>query len=230
MRKRGSKNCKLDNCATISAITKNIKTSRRGFNVKKNSKFCRIILSLLLVVSLAGMSCAAMLRSPKGDDSDSSQARRRHGAGLPNTGKIAVLADSVDSQHAAIAEAVIIDELTANGYTVLDDAALGKIHRQAGRENALARAFRGNVAGVANIGRSNNAAYTILARVKAGIPERNEAKLFTGTASAVIMAISSQGDKIGGRSISGKAVGYTVDEAREKALEKAVLDGLRQLF
>ncbi|MBQ7168765.1 MAG: hypothetical protein IJR63_02535 [Synergistaceae bacterium] len=195
----------------------------------KNSRLLRIVLPLALVVSLAGISCAAMLRSPKEADYDSRPSRRRQ-ASLPNTGSIAVLADSTDSQHAAIAEAAIIDELVANGYTVVDDAALARIHRQAERDKAISRAFGGNVSGIANIGRSSKASYTILARVKAGIPERNEAKLYTGTASAVIMAVSSQGDKLGGRTASGKAVGYTIDEAREKALEKAIREGLSQLF
>lgn len=221
---------KTVNYATICDITINFNDSiKERISVMRNTRFCRIVLSLLLVVSIAGMSCAAMLRSPR-EDSDSRESRRRRGPGLPNIGKIAVLADATDAQHAALAEAIIIDELVANGYTVLDDATLGKIHRVAARENAIIHAFGGNVAGVANIGRSNDAAYTILARVKAGRPEVNEARLYTGTASAVVMAISSQGDKIGGRSISGKAVGYTVDEAREKALEKAVIDGLNQLF
>ena len=193
----------------------------------KNSRLFRIVLPLVFVLSLAGISCAAMLRSPKDADYDSRPSRRRQ-ASLPNTGSIAVIADSTDSQHAAIAEALIIDELVANGYNVVDDAA--RIHRQAERDKAISRAFGGNVSGIANIGRSSKASYTILARVKAGIPERNEAKLYTGTASAVIMAVSSQGDKLGGRTASGKAVGYTIDEAREKALEKAVREGLSQLF
>ena len=195
----------------------------------KNSRLFRIVLPLIIVLSLAGISCAAMLRSPKDADYDSQPSRRRQ-ASLPNTGNIAVLADSTDSQHAAIAEATIIDELVANGYTVVDDAVLAKLHRQAEKDKAISRAFGGNVSGIANLGRSSKAAYTILARVKAGIPERNEAKMYTGTASAVIMAVSSQGDKLGGRTASGKAVGYTIDEAREKALEKAVREGLSQLF
>ena len=195
----------------------------------KISRLFRIVLPLAFVLSLVGISCAAMLRSPKEADYDSRPSRRRQ-ASLPNTGSIAVLADSTDSQHAAIAEAAIIDELVANGYTVVDDAALARIHRQAERDKAISRAFGGNVSGIANIGRSSKASYTILARVKAGIPERNEAKLYTGTASAVIMAVSSQGDKLGGRTASGKAVGYTIDEAREKALEKAIREGLSQLF
>ena len=197
----------------------------------KISRLFRIVLPLALVLSLVGISCAAMLRSPREADYDSdSRSSRRRQAALPNTGEIAVLADSTDSQHAAIAEAAIIDELVANGYTVVEDAVLAKLHRQAERENAISRAFGGNVSGIANLGRSSKAAYTILARVKAGIPERNEAKLYTGTASAVIMAVSSQGEKLGGKTVSGKAVGYTIDEAREKALEKAIRAGLSQLF
>lgn len=195
----------------------------------KNSRLFRIVLPLAVVLSFAGISFAAMLRSPKEADYESRSSRRRQ-TSLPNTGNIAVIADSQDSQHAAIAEATIIDELVANGYTVVDDSVLAKIHRQAQKDNAISRAFGGNVSGIANIGRSSKAEYTILARVKAGIPERNEAKLYTGTASAVIMAVSSQGGKLGGRTASGKAVGYTVDEAREKALEKAVREGLSQLF
>ena len=194
----------------------------------RRGKVFRTVLCVLLVASMAGVSCAAMLRSPKQDSE--SESRRRSRMYLPNTGSVAVLADSQDSQHAAIAEAVMIDELMANGYNVVDDAALARLHRQAQKEGAIARAFGGNVTGIANLGRSAKASYTILARVKAGSPERNEAKLYTGTASAVIMAVSSKGEKIGGRNFSGKAVGYTADEAREKALEKAVLEGLRQLL
>ncbi len=194
----------------------------------RKGKVFRTVLYVLLIASMAGVSCAAMLRSPKQDSE--SQSSRRNRMSLPNTGSVAVLADSMDSQHAAIAEAVMIDELMSNGYNVVDDAALARLHRQAQKEGAIARAFGGNVTGIANLGRSAKASYTILARVKAGTPERNEAKLYTGTASAVILAVSSKGEKIGGRSFSGKAVGYTMDEAREKALEKAVLNGLSQLL
>lgn len=195
----------------------------------KVSKFCRIVLSVVLILVLTAPSHSAMLKSPRESREENSR-RRSYTPSLPREGTVAVLADSNDPQHAAIAETMIIDELVSNGYRVVDDATLGKIHRAAERTQAFNHAFGGSVTGISNIGRSYKTAYTILARVKAGRPERNEAGLYTGTASVTMMAVSSKGTKLGGKVSNGKAVGYTMDEAREKALTSALQSGLAQLF
>jgi hypothetical protein len=59
--------------------------------------------------------------------------------------------------------------------------------------------------------------------VTAGRPVENEFKLLTGTASAAVRAISSGGVMLYGDTVSGKQVGYTPDEASQKALEAAVM-------
>mgnify|MGYP006916046558 CR=1 FL=1 len=192
-------------------------------------KFYRVLLCLILLSFTVSISYAAMLRSPKSDN-DNTRRSRYSRSFLPENGDIAVIADSTDSQHAAMAEAIIIDQLIENGYRVVDDARLGKIHREAERSKAVTRAFGGNVSGISNIGKSNKVAVTILARVKAGIPERNEAKLYTGTASVTIIAINSNGTKTGGKVFQGKAVGYTIDEARENALTSAIQNGMEEIL
>jgi hypothetical protein len=63
----------------------------------------------------------------------------------------------------------------------------------------------------------------ITVNVTAGWPVVNEFDLMTGTASAAVKAMTSGGVLLYGDTTQGKQVGYTPDEAAQKAVEAAVL-------
>ena len=197
----------------------------------KIKRLCSLILCCIVVLGICGEGQAVMLR--KGKLSDTNYPVNEQPVNrpvLPKTGDIAVVVEGADPHHAAIAEAIIIEELINNGYRVVDEAKMKKIRAAAARAKAARYALEGNVEGILKINGSYNAAATIVADVRAGLPERNEFKLYTGTASAAIIAVTSNGTKLGGRTAQGKAVGYTVSEARENALTSAIKEGMALIF
>ena len=152
------------------------------------------------------------------------------GAALPSKGDIAVIVEGPDPQHVATAEAIIIDTLVYNGYRVVDEAKMRRIKLAAAKARAAQLAMQGNLAAILKINASYSVAATVIARVRAGEPVVNEFYLYTGTASAAIIAVTSRGVKLGGRTAQGKQVGYTPDEAQQKAIEAAVQSGMEQMF
>ena len=172
---------------------------------------------------------SAKLRRTGRDDYDERDYRLNR-AVLPNTGDIGVIVDGPDPQHNAIAEAMIIEELAANGYRVVDEARMKKLRAAAARAQAARYALEGNVSAILKLNGTYNAAAIVVARVRAGYPVVNEFKLYTGTASAAIIAVTSKGTKLGGKTATSKAVGYTIDETEIKAIEQAVQDGMAQMF
>lgn len=195
-------------------------------------KLLLITLCIALIVGMSSTTQAVMLRKGKiGASSVPSRNTQDYNRTvLPKTGDIAVIVEGPDPQHRAMAEAYIIEELTSWGYRVVDEARMKKIRAAAARAQAARYALAGNIDGILRINGSYNAAATIVANVRAGMPERNEFKLFTGTASAAMIAVTSRGVKLGGKTAQGKAVGYTRDEAMLNALNAAVKDGLSQMF
>ncbi len=151
-------------------------------------------------------------------------------AALPSKGDIAVLVEGDDPQHIATAEAIIIDTLVYNGYRVVDEAKMRRIKLAAAKAKAARLAMQGNLAAILKINASYSVAATVIARVRAGEPILNEFSLYTGTSSAAIIAVTSRGVKLGGRTAQGKQVGYTPDEAQQKAIEQAVQSGMEQMF
>lgn len=149
---------------------------------------------------------------------------------LPNKGDIAVVVNGGNPQHVAMAEAAIVDELVNHGYRVVDEARMKKIRAASAKAKADRLAMQGNFGAIMKINASYNAAATVVARVEAGRPVLNEFQLYTGTASAAIMAVTSNGTKLGGKTAQGKQVGYTPDEAQQKAIDAAVQAGLAQIF
>lgn len=189
----------------------------------------RKFFSALLIFAFAFLTFttgeAAMLRKGK-ISSSTAQTPQLNRPVLPKTGDIAVIVEGPDPQHNAIAEAMIIEELTSNGYRVVDEARMKRIRAAAARAQAARYALEGNVEGLLKINGTYNATATIVASVRAGFPEPNEFRLYTGTASAAMVAVTSGGVKLGGKTSQGKAVGYTVDEARVNAITGAVRHGL----
>ena len=195
-------------------------------------KFFKLIFAVSVVAfCLAGLNKAESAklrrtgREPEYDDYYSLNRQI-----LPNTGDIGVIVDGPDPQHNAIAEAMIVEELAANGYRVVDEARMKKLRAAAARAQAARYALEGNVSAIMKLNGSYNAAAIIVARVRAGYPVVNEFRLYTGTASAAIMAVTSKGTKLGGRTAQSKAVGYTIDETEIKAIETAVQEGMAQMF
>ena len=199
-----------------------------------------LLLLILILISASNNAYALGLKgkldNPYGSDSvnnynynyKNSTANNR--SVLPKKGDIAVLVECYDAQHVRMAEAMIIEALASHGYRVVDEAKMKRIRAAAAKAKAARLALEGNVEGILKINASYNAAATVIARVQAGEPVVNEFNLYTGTASAAIIAVTSRGVKLGGKSAMGKQVGYTLDEAQQKAIDAAVSSGLAQLF
>lgn len=58
----------------------------------------------------------------------------------------------------------------------------------------------------------------------------NDFRLYTGTASVVLLAVTSGGKKLGGRTADAKFVGYPIEETMRKSLYEAVRNGMQQFF
>ena len=148
---------------------------------------------------------------------------------LPRRGDVAVIVDGDDSQHIAIAEAMIIEELNSRGYRVVDEAKMKRIKMAAARAKAAQYAWEGNIAGLLKLNGNYSVSATILARVRAEYPRLNEYELYTGTSSIVLMAVSGA-KKLGGRTAEGRAIGYSFEESMRKSLYEAVHNGMQQFF
>ena len=149
---------------------------------------------------------------------------------LPKRGDIAVVVDGPDRHHVKMAEAAIVETLVSRGYRVVDEAKMKKIRAAAARAKAARLALEGNVEGILRINASYSVAATVVANVRAGRPRLNEFELFTGTASVAIMAVTSNGTRLGGQTAEGKQVGYTEDEARQKSIDAAVQSGMSKVL
>ncbi|MBR1487051.1 MAG: hypothetical protein IJ597_07355, partial [Synergistaceae bacterium] len=181
----------------------------------KLTKFSKLIFAFSVIafcfVSVNASESAKLRRT--GRDSEEERNYRLNRPVLPNTGDIGVVVDGYDPMHIATAEAMIIEELASNGYRVVDEARMKKLRAAAARAKAARYALEGNVSAILKLNGTYNATATIVARVQAGRPVVNEFKLYTATASAAMIAVTSSGTKLGGKTAQGKAVGYTWEEA-----------------
>ena len=148
---------------------------------------------------------------------------------LPRRGDIAVIVEGDDRQHIAIAEVMIIDELINRGYKVVDEAKMKRIKMAAAKAKAAQYAWEGNIEGLLKLNGNYSVSATVLARVRAEYPRKNEYRLYTGTASVTLMAVAGA-KKLGGRLADSKVVGYTVEETMRKSLQEAVQSGMQQFF
>ena len=149
---------------------------------------------------------------------------------LPKKGDIAVLVEGDDKQHIAMAEVMIIEELASRGYRIVDEAKMKRIKAAAARAKAAIYALEGNVEGILSLNANYSAAATVIARVRADRPRMNELLVYTGTASVELLAVTSNGKKLGGRTANSKVIEYTVGGTMRKALYEAVREGMRQFF
>ncbi|MCL2010286.1 MAG: hypothetical protein FWG71_07030, partial [Synergistaceae bacterium] len=134
-------------------------------------------------------------------------------------GTIAVLVNGVSPHHNATVAALVSQRLVAKGYNVVDQKRLAAI-----RESRLAMAaLNGDMDAFLKISSQYGVGTTITINAQAGIPMFNEFQLLTGTASAAVMAVTSGGRIVYSDTVQGKQVGYTPDEAAQKAIEAAAL-------
>ena len=191
-----------------------------------------VALLCLLCLAPSGAD-AAMLRKGKygGASKPAPAARTDPGRSiLPKKGDVAVLVEGPDENHVRISEAMIIEALSGRGYRVVDEAKMKKVRAAAARAKAARLALQGDVAGILRINSRYSVGATIVAYVTAGQPRENDFGLYTGTSSAAILAVTSNGTKLGGKTAQGKQVGYTEDETQLKALTEALEAGLAQVF
>jgi nucleoside diphosphate kinase len=183
--------------------------------LKFGSRIVAAIFCLGLVFSL---SCQGEAAIKKKIPAPQTKQEAPRSAPLPKKGSIAVLVKGPSEQHAESALSIMIQQLTAKGYKIVDQNKLAQIRRSKAAQYAL----EGNVDAIMKLSSQYGISTTVTVTVTAGRPVENEFKLLTGTASAAVRAVSSGGVMLYGDTISGKQVGYTPDEASQKALEAAV--------
>ena len=149
---------------------------------------------------------------------------------LPKRGDIAVLVEGDDEQHVKITEAKIIDSLVNHGYRVVDEKKMKAIRAAAVRAQAARYALQGNVDGILRLNGSYSCAATVVARVQAGQPVQNQFQLYTGNATIAILAVTSNGTKLGGKTAMSKEVAFSEYETQVKAIETAVEEGMAQMY
>lgn len=149
---------------------------------------------------------------------------------LPKRGDIAVIVEGDDDQHVSIAETKIIDSLVRHGYRVVDEKKMKAAKAAAVRAQAYRLAMQGNYDAIFKLNASYSCAATVVARVQGGQAVQNQFGLCTGTASVSLLAITSRGTKLGGRTSYSKQVGLTEYEAIMKCIEASVEDGMRQMY
>ena len=189
----------------------------------------RKIIALSLIVSLTitcGSEAAKRKRRPAASNAASSQAD----SVLPKRGDIAVIVEGNDDYLVKMSETKIIDSLVQHGYRVVDEKKMRAAKAAAVKAQAYRLAMQGNYNAIFKLNASYSCAATVMARVQAGKTVQNQFGLYTGTASVSIMAVTSRGTKLGGKTSNSKQVGFTEDETVIKCIEAAVEDGMKQMY
>jgi hypothetical protein len=125
------------------------------------------------------------------------------------------------------AESIVKRELLASGYPVVNEAQLEKIKRS----KAAAMALQGNAEAIMQLGKSYNVKILLRGQASMHEPRLNEFQLYTATANISVQAYSTANGKyIFSDTVMAKEVGYTPDEAREKALAAAAQTMARNII
>ena len=196
--------------------------------------FISIRLSLKFISVLCVITCiftcheveAASKRTTKNAQTSSSSSEKHV---LPKRGDVAVLVEGPD-EYKSRAEASIVNILVNRGYRVVDEAKMRRIRQAAARAQAARYALYGEFDKILKINASYSVAATIIANIVPEQSRENRIKLFTSTASVSVIAVRSNGIKLGGKTSESKQVGYTEAEAMRKAVDAAIQDGMLQLF
>lgn len=178
---------------------------------------------LLLCVLFAGTAEAAKGKKKPAPSYESDSV-------LPKRGDITIVVEGDDDQHVKVAETKIIDSLVNHGYRVVDEKKMRAAKAAAVKAQAYRLAMQGNYNAIFKLNASYSVAATILARVQAGQAVQNQFGLYTGTASVTLLAVTSNGTKLGGRTANSKEVAFTEYETLMKCIESAVEEGMNQMY
>lgn len=168
---------------------------------------------------------AASKRRAKKTQTDSSSEQ----SVLPRKGDIAVLVEGPE-EHKSRAEATIVNILVNRGYRVVDEAKMRRIRAASAKAQAARYALYGEFDKIVKINSSYSVAATVIAHI---IPEQTRdyhSKFFTSTASVAVLAVKSNGIKLGGKTSASKKIGYTEAEAMRLAVDAAIEDSMLQIF
>jgi len=145
---------------------------------------------------------------------------------LPKGKTIAVLVRSNSSQHARSAEAILINSLIQGGYKAVDRDRLESIRQN----KAAALALEGDVDAILKLSQTYGFNVLVSGRATIHTPVKNEFGLFTATAVVSVTACQgSDGRQLFADTSTAKEVGYTGDEAGQKALEAAARQAARAM-
>lgn len=195
--------------------------------MKKTSLTIRVFsfLCLITCVFVCYEVEAASKRRAKKTQTDSSSEQ----SVLPRKGDIAVLVEGPE-EHKSRAEATIVNILVNRGYRVVDEAKMRRIRAASAKAQAARYALYGEFDKIVKINGSYSVAATVIAHI---IPEQTRdyhSKFFTSTASVAVLAVKSNGIKLGGKTSASKKIGYTEAEAMRLAVDAAIENSMLQIF
>jgi hypothetical protein len=137
---------------------------------------------------------------------------------LPKGKTIAVMVRSASTQHARSSESILINSLIQNGYKAVDQKRLASIRQH----KAALLALDGNVEAIMQLSQTYGFNVLVSGRATIHTPVKNEFGLYTSTAVVSVTACyGSSGRQIFADTRTAKEIGYTGDEAGQKALETA---------
>ena len=136
---------------------------------------------------------------------------------VPRDKTIAVLVKG-NASHAAAARAILVKSLIEGGYRAVDEKQLERIRQN----KAAALALEGNVDAILRLGRTYGFSFLLSGSLSVPRAVQNEFGLFTATATiSVTVCGSGDGKQVFAETGSAKEIGYTPDEAGQKAAEAA---------
>lgn len=188
-----------------------------------------MLISFLCLTTCIFTCCESEAASKRRQKSTQTSASSSEKHVLPARGDIAVLVEGPD-EYKSRAEASIINMLVNRGYRVVDEGKMRRIRQAAARAQAARYALYGEFDKILKINASYSVAATVIAQIVTEDTRENRIKLFTATASVSVIAVRSNGIKLGGKTSESKQVGYTEAEAMRKAVDAAIQDGMLQIF
>lgn len=146
---------------------------------------------------------------------------------LPKGKTIAVLVRSASAQYSRSAEAILINGLIQGGYKAVDQKQLESIRKN----KAAVLALDGDVDAILKLSQTFGFNVLVSGRATVHAPVKNEFGLFTATAVVAITACrGADGRQLFADTASAKEIGYTGNEAGQKALESAAREAARMMI
>ena len=198
--------------------------------MSKKIMFRNIFIALLIFSIVFLQDAEAAKKKTKKTTSSAPAASTQSDSVLPKRGDIAVIVEGEDDQHKSITEAKIIDSLVNHGYRVVDEKKMKAIRAAAVRAQAARYALEGNVQGILRLNGSYSCAATVVAKIQAGQAVQNSFGFYTSNATIAIIAVTSRGTKLGGKTAMSKELGMSEYEAQIKCIEAVVNEGMKQLY